>query len=147
MTGFAAILATEVAAVLVRPATATIPPIATREMCSPRISTYRRDRERRRERHRVYEIDGTESRMLATVGAFRVVSESDLHEGREDTRKALRHLEREWLLHTTRLSSEDRAVVLADRARDLLEANRHERHQCAWEPRQTFYAGLKSRSS
>ena len=34
-----------------------------------------RGRERRpvRERDRVYEIDGTESRMLATIGAFRVV--------------------------------------------------------------------------
>jgi hypothetical protein len=30
-----------------------------------------------RERDRVYEIDGTESRMLGTIGAFRVVSESD----------------------------------------------------------------------
>ena len=38
-----------------------------------------RGRERRpvRERDRVYDIDGTESRMLATVGAFRVVAESD----------------------------------------------------------------------
>ena len=52
-----------------------------------------RGRERRpvRERDRVYYIDGTESRMLATVGAFRVVSESDLHDGRDDTRKAQRH--------------------------------------------------------
>jgi hypothetical protein len=48
-----------------------------------------RGRERRpvRERDRVYEINGTETRMLATVGAFRVVSESDLHDGRDDTRK------------------------------------------------------------
>jgi hypothetical protein len=73
-----------------------------------------RGRERRpvRERDRVYEITGTESRMLATVGAFRVVAESDLHDGRDDnTRKAQRHLEREGLLHrrhsarTTALSS------------------------------------------
>jgi hypothetical protein len=58
-----------------------------------------RGRQRRpvRERDRVHEIDGTESRMLATVGAFRVVSESDLHDGRDDTRKAHRHLEREGL--------------------------------------------------
>ena len=48
-----------------------------------------RGRERRpaRERNRVFEINGTESRMLATVGAFRVVSESDLHYGRDDTRE------------------------------------------------------------
>jgi hypothetical protein len=28
----------------------------------------------------VYEINGAESRILATVGAFRVVSEGDLHD-------------------------------------------------------------------
>ena len=46
----------------------------------------------------MYELNGTESQMLATVGAFRVVAESDLHDGRDDTRKAQRHLEREGLL-------------------------------------------------
>jgi hypothetical protein len=104
-----------------------------------------RGRERRpvRERDRVYDINGTESRMLATVGAFRVVSESDLHDGRGDTRKGLRHLEREGLIRTSPLSSDDRAVVLTDRGRDLLEANRHERHERSWEPCQAFYAGLR----
>jgi hypothetical protein len=104
-----------------------------------------RSRERRsvRERDRVYEINGTESRMLATVGAFRVVSERDLHDGRDDTRRAQRHLEREGLLRTSPLSSDDRAIVLTDRGRDLLEANRYERHERSWEPRQAFYAGLR----
>jgi hypothetical protein len=104
-----------------------------------------RGRERRpvRERDRVYEINGTESRMLATVGAFRVVSESDLHDGREGTSKGLRHLEREGLMRTSPLSSDDRAVVLTDRGRDLLEVNRHERQERTLEPRQTFYAGLR----
>jgi DNA-binding MarR family transcriptional regulator len=104
-----------------------------------------RGRERRpvRERDRVYEINGTESLMLATVGAFRVVSESDLQDDRGDTRKALRHLEREGLLRTSPLSSDDRVVVLTDRGRDLLEANRYERHERSWEPRQTFYARLR----
>jgi hypothetical protein len=96
-----------------------------------------------RERDRVYEINGTESRMLATVGAFRVVSESDLDDGRDDTRRALRHLEREGLLHTSPLSSDDCAVVLTDRGRDLIESNRHEQHERSWEPRQAFYAGLR----
>jgi hypothetical protein len=104
-----------------------------------------RGRERRpvRARDRVYEIDGTESRLLATVGAFRVVSERDLHDGREDTRKSLRHLEQEGLLRTSPLSPDDRAVVLTDRGRDLLHANRREHEERAWEPRQTFYAGLR----
>jgi hypothetical protein len=107
-----------------------------------------RGRERRpvRERDRVYEINGTESRILATVGAFRVVADSDLHDGRDesrDARKEMRHLEREGLIRTSALSADDRAVVLTDRGRDLLEANRHERHERTWEPRQTFYAGLR----
>ena len=102
-----------------------------------------RDRRPARDRDRVYEINGTEGRMLATVGAFRVVSESDLHDGREDTRKDLRHLEREGLADTYPLSSDDRAVVLTGRGRDLLEANRHERQDRTWKPRQTFYAGLR----
>ena len=54
-----------------------------------------------RERDRVYEIDGTESRMLGTIGAFRVVSESDLHDLRDESsnpRRSLRHLEDEGLI-------------------------------------------------
>jgi DNA-binding MarR family transcriptional regulator len=104
-----------------------------------------RTRERRpvRERDRVYEINGSESRLLATVGAFRVVSESDLDDGRENTRKGLRSLEREGLIRTSPLSSDDRAIVLTDRGRDLLEANRLEHQERTWEPRQTFYAGLR----
>ena len=49
-----------------------------------------RGRERRpvRERDRVYEIDGTESRALATIGAFRVVAESDLHDLRDDSKSS-----------------------------------------------------------
>jgi hypothetical protein len=103
-----------------------------------------RTRERRpvRERDRVYEINGTESRIVATVGAFRVVSESDLHGGLEDSRRAQRHLEREGLLHSSPLSSDDRAVFVTDRGRDLLEANRREQER-SWKPRQAFYAGLR----
>jgi hypothetical protein len=96
-----------------------------------------------RERDRVYEIDGTESGMLVTVGAFRVVSESDLHDGREDTRRSQRHLERNGLLHKSPLNSDDRVVVLTNRGRDLLEANRHDQQERSWEPRHTFSAGLR----
>jgi DNA-binding MarR family transcriptional regulator len=107
-----------------------------------------RGRERRpvRERDRVYEINGAESRTLATVGAFRVVSESDMPDGREEllnVRRSLRHLEREGLIRTSPLSSDDRAVVLTERGRDLLEANRYERHDRAHDPRQTFWASLR----
>lgn len=59
-------------------------------------------RERRpvRQRDRVYEIDGAESRMLGTIGAFRVVSESDLHLRNDSSNPplSLRHLEDEGLI-------------------------------------------------
>jgi hypothetical protein len=99
-----------------------------------------------RERDRVYEIDGAESRILGTVGAFRVVSESDLRDLRDDagnSRKSVRHLEDEGLVRTHPLSSDDRAVVLTEHGRDLLESNRHERTERPHEPRQAFYAGLR----
>lgn len=105
-----------------------------------------RDREQVRDRDRVYEIDGAESRAMATVGAFRVVVESDLHDLRDDaqsSRLTLKHLENEGLIRTSPLSSEDRAVTLTDRGRDLLEANRYERDDRNHEPRQAFYAGLR----
>jgi hypothetical protein len=101
------------------------------------------ERELVRDRERTYEINAAESRILASVGAFRVLSESDVHDrryGDQDTRSALRHLQHEGLVRTAPLSPSDRAIVLTDRGRDLLEANRDDRAQ---EPRQAFYAGLK----
>ncbi len=105
-----------------------------------------RDREQVRDRERVYTIDGDESRALATIGAFRVVAESDLHNIRDDpqnSRRSLKHLEKEGLIRTSPLSSDDRAVTLTDRGRDLLEANRYERAERIHQPRQTFYAGVR----
>jgi hypothetical protein len=99
-----------------------------------------------RERDRIYEINGTESRMLATIGAFRVVSESDLHDLRDESRnpcRSARHLEDEGLIRRSPLSSEDRVVVLTERGRDLLEGNRYGLPNRNHEPRQTFYAGIR----
>jgi len=95
MTGIATTSATEAEAPAVRAANAIMKPIVTRAMCSQRTSTCHAAVSAGpvRERDRVYDIDSTESRMLATVGAFRVVAESDLHDGRDDTRKAQHHLE------------------------------------------------------
>jgi hypothetical protein len=116
--------------------------VFTRDVDLPRG----RDREHVRDRHRVYEVDGVESRAVATIGAFRVIAESDLHDIREDlqgSKRSLKHLEDEGLIRTSPFSSDDRAVTLTDRGRDLLEVNRFEREERAWEPRQTFYAGLR----
>jgi DNA-binding PadR family transcriptional regulator len=105
-----------------------------------------RDREQVRDRDHVYEIDGGESRALATIGAFRVVAESDLHDVREDaqgSKRSLKHLENEGLIRTSPLRSDDRSVTLTDLGRDLLEANRCERDDRIHRPRQMFYAGLR----
>jgi DNA-binding MarR family transcriptional regulator len=98
------------------------------------------------ERDRIYELDGDDSRTLATIGAFLVVAESDLQDLREDpqsSRRSLERLENVGLIRTSPLSSDDRAVTLTDRGRDLLETNRHEREDRGPAPRQIFYAGVR----
>ena len=118
----------------------------TRDLDLPR----RRDREQVRERDRVYEIDGAESRTLATIGAFRVVAESDLHDLREDaqrSRRSLTHLETEGLIRRSPLSSDDRAVVLTERGRDFLEANRYERPSAAFRSSRSAIYSVTRRSS
>lgn len=106
-----------------------------------------RERECVRDRDRVYDIDGAEARMLATVGSFRVVTAHDLAALRDDARKphqSIRHLEDSGLIQRSPLDANDRAVVLTDRGRNLLEANRSlPRDDRTHEPRQEFYAGLR----
>jgi len=92
---------------------------------------------------RDYLLRGSESRTLATVGAFRVVSSRDLrdHDDRAaDPRSGdLQHLRQAGLLETVRVPGyRDQAVVLSKDARSLLEQHRDRDH----EPQQTFYAGL-----
>jgi len=106
-----------------------------------------RDRELVRDRNRMYELDGCESRALATIGAFRVVHEEDLRASihRDDEtrrgRDEVGHLRESGLIQTIPLESRDRGVVVLTKSgRDLLEANRLDRGQ---EPRQAFYAGLR----
>lgn len=83
-------------------------------------------------------------RVGVSAGPFgSATAESDLHNIRDDSqnsRRSLKRLEREGLIRTSPLSSDDRALTLTDRGRDLLEANRYERHDRTHEPRQTFYA-------
>ena len=95
------------------------------------------------DRDRGYTLRGSESRTLATVGAFRVVSSRDLrdHDGSPaDPRSGdLRHLREQRLIETTRVPGyRDHAVSLTRDGRSLLESHRDvdRDHQ------QTFYAGL-----
>jgi DNA-binding MarR family transcriptional regulator len=102
------------------------------------------EREIVRDRDREYTLRGSESRTLASVGAFRVVSSRDLrdhHDQPLDPRSSdLRHLRDQGLVETTRLpGSREYAVSLTKDGRRLLERHR-DRDE---EGRQTFYAGLK----
>jgi DNA-binding MarR family transcriptional regulator len=94
------------------------------------------DRELVLGRDRDYILDGSETRTLATVGTFRVVSERDLRDPRGNAGD-LRHLEEQGLIQRVPLKEQERAVTLTQDGRDLLERHREpgsERHQ-------TFYAG------
>src|SRR5689334_21004681 len=66
------------------------------------------DREIVRDRDREYTLRGSETRTLATVGAFRVVSSRDLRDGRDrplDPRSGdLRHLREQGLVETVRVA-------------------------------------------
>jgi hypothetical protein len=105
------------------------------------------EREVVRDRDDEYELRGSESRTLSTVGAFRVVSGRDLsdHDGRpcDPRRGDLRHLREEGLVRTIPLEGHrDVAVVLTDRGRELLEARRRDKDDSR-DRRQEFYADLK----
>ena len=80
-------------------------------------------------RDREYRLRGLESRSLATVGAFRVVPARDLRD--RDDRAGnvrdgeLRHLREQGLVETVLIPGyREQALVLTDRGRGLLEANR-----------------------
>ncbi len=95
-------------------------------------------------RDRGYRLRGSESRSLATVGAFRIVPARDLRD--RDNRAGnvrdgeFRHLREQGLVETVRIPGyREQAVVLTDRGRGLLEANRDRDRDTG----QAFYAGLK----
>ena len=88
------------------------------------------------DRDHMYELNGEDSRVLAAVGAFRVVPEHELGGSDGDT---LDHLRDEGLIRTIALDEHHQAVVLTDEGRDLLDANRRGRDEGE---SQAFYAGV-----
>jgi DNA-binding PadR family transcriptional regulator len=96
------------------------------------------------DRENLYELNREDSRMLATIGAFRVVAERDLEAVREpgsDARNdTLEHLRDEGLIRFVAIDSGERAVTLTEEGRDLLESNRRERDED--DERQEFHAGV-----
>lgn len=102
------------------------------------------EREIVRHRDRDYTLRGSETRTLATVGAFRVVPTGQLRDhdnaAAHDRSADVRHLREQGLIQTVRVPGHrDSVVVLTKAGRDLLE--RH-REQNGGAP-QAFYAGLK----
>jgi hypothetical protein len=97
-----------------------------------------------RDRDRAYTLRGSESRTLATVGAFRVVSSRDLRDYNDrptDPRSGdLRHLREQGLVETIRVPGyREQAVTLTKEGRSLLERHRDRDHSDS----QTFYNGVK----
>jgi hypothetical protein len=102
------------------------------------------DRELVRDRGHEYTLRGSETRTLATVGAFRVVSSRDLRDyddGPADPRSGdLRHLREQGLIETARVpGTREHAVALTAEGRSLLDHHRDPNQSS----RQTFWAGLK----
>lgn len=91
------------------------------------------DRELLRERDRDYRLNGSETRTMATVGAFRVVLERDLQGSGHDVPR----LERQGLVERVSVSDRERAVTLTGSGQALLERHR----DSSAEHRQAFYAG------
>lgn len=111
--------------------------VATRGLDLPRGQ----ERELIRVRDRTYELNGPESRMLATVGAFRVVRAEDLRDASDPGDRGLKHLRDEGLIRSVSLGGRTRdVVVLTSEGRHVLETRRR---PDAEERGQAFYDGLR----
>ena len=102
------------------------------------------EREIVRDRDREYTLRGSETRTLATVGAFRVVSSRDLRDTRDRPLSPrsgdLRHLREQGLVETVRVpGSRHHAVALTKEGRGLLERHRDGNQR----DRQTLWDGIK----
>lgn len=102
------------------------------------------DREHIRFRDRDYTLRGSESRTLASVGAFRVIPAHDLRDTFDkqlDPRHGeLWHLRDSGLVETIRLDRDTTAVTLTKEGRDLLESRRRDEDS---PDRQTFNHGVQ----
>ncbi len=102
------------------------------------------ERERVQFRGREYSLSGVESRVLATVGAFRVLSPSDFADeraGQDSRHGAWRHLAEQGLLTRETLTDRDGAhsvVALTREGKDLLDAHSGDTSG----PRQEYYADI-----
>jgi hypothetical protein len=89
------------------------------------------------DRGHLYELNGDDSRMLATIGAFRIVSERDL-EGLRGGEDSMDHLRDEGLIRSVAIDVDERAEMLTDRGREVLDAHRRDREN---DRGQDFHSG------
>jgi len=87
------------------------------------------------DRDRVYELDGEDSRTLATVGVFRIVPERDL----DLPHDTLENLHEQRLVELVDLGDSERGLTLTTDGRDLLDSHSLERDR---EPSQMFHTGV-----
>jgi hypothetical protein len=80
------------------------------------------------ERENLYKLNGEDARMLATIGAFRIVAEHDLDDVRDPSADphddTLDYLADEELIRFVDVDADERAAVLTDQGWDVLDANR-----------------------
>lgn len=74
--------------------------------------------------HHRYEFNRDDGHVLAAIGAFRVVPERHLADGRDNS---LPHLRDQGLVRSVSVTARDRALTLTERGRHLLETQRRER--------------------
>jgi hypothetical protein len=90
-----------------------------------------------------YELNGDDTRSLATAGAFRVVAERALRDPRDESgdrrEPDLRQLRDEGLMRFVALDGRERSLTLTTRGHHLLEAHRRDRDDTR---EQAFYAGV-----
>jgi hypothetical protein len=95
-------------------------------------------------RDRCHMLRGSESRTLASVGAFRVIPAGDLRDTFNrplDPRHGeLWHLREAGLVETVRLDRDTTAITLTKAGRELLEGHRRDQDE---PDRQTFYSGVQ----
>jgi hypothetical protein len=91
-----------------------------------------------------YTLRGSETRTLTTVGAFRVVTASDLRDSfgqpLDPRQGELWHLRESKLVETVRLDRDNTVVTLTKEGRDLLESSRPD---TAAPDRQAFHDGIQ----
>lgn len=89
-------------------------------------------------RERLYDLNVDDSRILATIGAFRVVAEGELERFR-DAENSLEHLREEGLIRSVSVGHGQEALVLTDAGWDVLDSHRRETEG---DYRQEFHAGV-----